>query len=270
MRPCTSMATTSAQSNRTIDNIVVRVYHSRPAAKPVAPPVVILHGWGASIEAVRSVTAGLGADLEVVAVDLPGFGESDPPPDPWSVGRYARFVLALCDELQLERFSLLGHSFGGRIAIVTAISNRERVSRMLLCGAAGIKPRRRPSYYARVSVAKLGRLVGTVAGAPGRRLQQRLRQRVASQDWLDASPAMRGTLRLVIGEDLSPHLAQVSAPTLLVWGDQDTETPLWMGERMKSLLPDAGLVVLPGGHYAYAEQSAEFNRIAAHFLTEAS
>src|SRR3954463_13321234 len=88
---------------------------SRPAGAappPAAPPVVILHGWGASIEAMGSVTNGLPADLEIVALDLPGFGMSGPPPEPWDVTAYAEYVLAACDELGLERFSLLGHSFG--------------------------------------------------------------------------------------------------------------------------------------------------------------
>ena len=140
---------------------------------------------------------------------------------------------------------------------------------MLLTGAAGLKPRRKPSYYAKVSVAKVGRVVGAVGGSAGRDLQQKMRGRVASQDWLDASETMRGTFRLVIAEDLSSSLPAVRAPTLLVWGEADEETPLWMGERMVELLPDGALVKLPGGHYVYAERSAEFNRIAAHFLTEA-
>jgi len=264
------MSTTLAESTRAIDGLEVRVSHSRPPVASAAPPVVILHGWGASIEAIGCVTAGLAPELEVVAVDLPGFGGSEPPREPWSVGRYAAFVLALCDELGLARVSIVGHSFGARIAIVVASGDgAARISRMLLTGAAGLKPRRKPSYYAKVSVAKVGKVVGAVGGAPGRDLQARMRGKVASRDWLDASEAMRGTFRLVIGEDLAGRLPDVRVPTLLVWGEQDADTPLWMGERMKALLPDAGLVVLPGGHYVYAERSAEFNRIAGHFLTEA-
>ena len=71
----------------------------------------------------------------------------------------------------------------------------------------------------------------------------------------------------MLAEDLSPLLAQVSAPTLLMWGDRDEDTPLWMAERMEAEIPGAGLVVLRGGgHYAYAEQAGQFNVVAAHFL----
>jgi pimeloyl-ACP methyl ester carboxylesterase len=263
------MSSITGDSTLRLGELDVRVRHTRPPAPSEAPPVLVLHGWGASIDAVGSVVDGLADRLEVVALDLPGFGESAEPPEPWDVAAYARFVLAACDELEVERFSLVGHSFGARIGIVLAATQPDRIARVVLTGAAGLKPKRKPSYYAKVGVAKAGRVVGTVGGAPGRRLQDRMRRRVASSDWLDAGEAMRGTLRRVIAEDLSPYLPRIRASTLLVWGERDEDTPLWMGRRMEEAIPDAGLVVLDGGHYAYAERAAEFNRIAAHFLSEA-
>jgi pimeloyl-ACP methyl ester carboxylesterase len=269
MPPCARMSSLTGESTLRLDGLDVRVRHVRPPAPADAPPVLVLHGWGASIGAVGSIVDGLADRLEVVALDLPGFGESAEPPEPWDVGAYARLVLRACDELGLERFSVVGHSFGARVGIVLAATHPERIARMLLTGAAGIKPRRKPSYYAKVAVAKAGRVIGALGGAPGRRLQDRMRRRVASSDWLEASEAMRGTFRRVIAEDLSPHLPHIRAATLLVWGERDEDTPLWMGRRMEAAIPDAGLVVLDGGHYAYAERAAEFNRIAAHFLTAA-
>jgi pimeloyl-ACP methyl ester carboxylesterase len=263
------MSSITGESTLQVDGLHVRVRHRRPPAPSDAPPVLVLHGWGASIDAVASIVDGLADQLEVVAIDLPGFGESAEPPGAWDVGAYARFVLAVCDALGLARFSLVGHSFGARIGIVLAARQPERLARMVLTGAAGLKPRRKPSYYAKVAVAKAGRVVGAVGGGPGRRLQDRMRRRVASTDWLEASEAMRGTFRAVIAEDLSPRLPDVKVPTLLVWGADDPDTPLWMGQRMESSIPDAGLVVLEGGHYVYAERAAEFNRIVAHFLAEA-
>jgi pimeloyl-ACP methyl ester carboxylesterase len=263
------MSSITGDSKLRLGGLDVRVRHTHPPGPPDAPPVLVLHGWGASIDAVGSVVDGLAGRFEVAAFDLPGFGESAEPPAAWDVGAYARFVLAACDELGLARFSVVGHSFGARIGIVLAATHPDRIARMVLTGAAGIKPKRKPSYYAKVGVAKAGRAVGAVGGAPGRRLQDRMRRRVASSDWLDATEAMRGTFRRVIAEDLSPHLPHIRAPTLLVWGEREEDTPLWTGRRMEKAIPDAGLVVLDGGHYAYAERAAEFNRIAAHFLADA-
>jgi pimeloyl-ACP methyl ester carboxylesterase len=246
-------------------------YVRRKGAQAAAgdAPIVILHGWGAHIEAVGPILAALEGASDVVALDLPGFGESDPPPEAWDAGDYARFVGDFLDQLGIERAHLVGHSHGGRVAIVLATEERERVERLLLVDAAGIRPKRTWRYRRRVAVAKLGRAAAAVAGPPGKRLQERMRARVASRDYLEASETMRGTFRAVIAEDLTDRLARISAPTLLVWGDHDDDTPLWMAHRMEELIPDAGLVVLEGaGHYSYADAPGQFAVVARRFLVE--
>ena len=80
---------------------------------------------------------------------------------------------------------------------------------------------------------------------------------------------MRATFVKVVNLDLSDRLSLIRQPVLLLWGDKDTETPLWMGQQMERDIPDAGLVVLEGGtHFAYLEQAARFNMIVKHFLEE--
>jgi pimeloyl-ACP methyl ester carboxylesterase len=239
-----------------------------PDPVPGDLPIVILHGWGAHIEAVGTILAALDGASDVIALDLPGFGESDPPPEAWDVDCYARFMIHFLDEMGVERAHLVGHSHGGRVSIALAADEAERVGRLLLIDSAGIPPRRGWRYRRRVAVAKLGRAVGK-AGAPGRRLQDRMRARVASRDYLEASEAMRGTFRAVIAADLTDRLRRIRASTLLVWGDRDEETPLWMGQRMEELIPDAGLVVLEGaGHYSYADSPGQFRAVARQFLVE--
>lgn len=249
----------------------MRVAHTRPAGIADPPVVLVLHGWGASIDALGSILAGLRDQVELIAPDLPGFGESDMVPQAWTNADYARFVVRLADALGIDRFALIGHSRGAAISLVLATdpASRDRVERMIFTGGAGIKPRRRADYYGKVAMAKVGRAAAAVGGGPGKRLQQRIRGKVASADWLAAPEALRGTLRNVLAEDLS-LLPKVTAPTLLLWGDRDEDTPLWMGEQMEREIPGAGLVVLRGGgHYAYAEQAGHFNVVAAHFLTQA-
>ena len=232
-------------------------------------PIVVLHGWGAHLEAVGAILAALDGASELVALDLPGFGESDPPPEPWDAGDYARFVSEFLDHLGIARAHFVGHSHGGRVSIVLATETPERVERLLLVDAAGIRPKRSWRYRRRVAVAKLGKAAAAVGGPPGRRLQERMRARVASRDYLEASEAMRGTFRAVIAQDLTDRLPRISAPTLLVWGERDEETPLWMAHRMEELIPDAGLVVLEGaGHYSYADAPGQFRAVARRFLLE--
>lgn len=231
-------------------------------------PIVVLHGWGAHIEAVESIVAPLAAETEVIAIDLPGFGESAEPPEPWSSREYAEFVAALLASEGITRCHLIGHSRGGAAAICLTAAHPELVGRLLLCDPAGLRPKRGWKYKRRVAVAKLGRAIG-VFGPPGRKLQDRMRSRVASTDYAEASPAMRETFRRVIAEDLSDLLPQIKAPCLLVWGDADEDTPLWMGERMEELLPDGALVVFEGaGHFAYADQPGRFAGVSRLFLCE--
>jgi pimeloyl-ACP methyl ester carboxylesterase len=252
----------------TILGVRTRFQRVCEGATPGVPPVLVLHGWGAHIEAVGPIVRSLGAATTVVAVDLPGFGSSSPPPEAWAVRDYAGFATAVAEHCGFsDRYSIVGHSFGARIAIWLASEPQPRIARMVLTGAAGIRPHRKPSYYGKVGMAKVGRAAACAGGGPGRRLQQRIRSRVASEDWLSAPETMRGTLANVLREDLSDRLPRVSVPTLLLWGEDDADTPLWMGRKMEALIPDAGLVVLPAaGHYAYADQAGQFNALANEFL----
>lgn len=264
-------ATSETTSTVTVDGLRLRVWHTRPAGIADPPVVFVLHGWGASIDALGSILAGLRDKVELVAPDLPGFGESDMVPAAWTNADYARLVVRLADQLGIGRFALIGHSRGAAISLVIATEpdSRGRVERMVFTGGAGIKPRRRAKYYGKVGMAKVGKAAAAVGGAPGRKLQQNIRGKVASADWLAVPEALRGTLSNVLAEDLSDRLPQVSAPTLLMWGDRDEDTPMWMAEKMEREIPGAGLVVLRGGgHYAYAEQAGQFNVVAAHFLTQ--
>jgi len=248
----------------------VRYVRRSAAGAPAGDlPIVVLHGWGAHIEAVAPILAALDGAPDLIALDLPGFGESEPPPEAWDVDAYERFMVDFLDELAVERAHLVGHSHGGRVSIALAAAHPERVGRLLLIDSAGLRPKRGWRYRRRVAVAKLGRVVARVGGPPGRRLQERMRRRVASRDYLEASEAMRGTFRAVVAADLSDRMPRIGAPTLLVWGERDEDTPLWMAHRMEELIPDAGLVVLEGaGHYSYADAPGQFRAVARRFLLE--
>jgi pimeloyl-ACP methyl ester carboxylesterase len=225
------------------------------------PPVVVLHGWGASIDAVASIQQGLADGRRVLALDLPGFGQSDPPPGVWGSNEYAELVCHVLDRLGLKRVSLIGHSRGGAIAIVIATRWPERVDRLVLVNSAGLRAVRSVRHRARVAVFKLARrLVGRGA------LGQRLLSRFGSADYR-AAGQLRGTLVRLVNEDLRPLLPRVAAPTLLIWGDRDAETPLSDAAIMEREIPDAGLVIFPGaGHFAYADDPGRFAAVVGHFL----
>jgi pimeloyl-ACP methyl ester carboxylesterase len=233
------------------------------------PEVLVLHGWGASIEAVQSIITALGDVCTVHAVDLPGFGQTGPPPCAWGVEEYSDWTRALLAVLGVARPSIVGHSHGGRVAIHLAVRHPELVDRLLLVDTAGIRPRRTATWYRKVAVAKLAKHVLNRLGSPGRAIGQRLVGRSASSDYAASDGVMRPTLVRMVNTDLTALLPDVRASTLLVWGDQDAETPLSDGETMERLIPDAGLVVFEGaGHFSYADQPQRFARVARHFLAD--
>jgi pimeloyl-ACP methyl ester carboxylesterase len=266
------LAPAKLEDGQTVQVGAQKVRYVRRRAPDVTPgdlPIVILHGWGAHIEAVGPILTALEGASDLIALDLPGFGESDAPDRAWDVDAYARFMIHFLDELGVERAHLVGHSHGGRVSIALAADEADRVGRLLLVDPAGIPPKRGWRYRRRVAVAKLGRVIGKLGGAPGRRLQERMRARVASRDYLEASETMRGTFRSVIATDLTERLPRIRASTLLVWGERDEDTPLWMAKRMEELIPDVGLVVLEGaGHYSYADSPGQFRAVARRFLIE--
>lgn len=228
--------------------------------------LLVLHGWGASIEAVYPIVAGLASVARVHAIDLPGFGESEPPPQPWGVEEYQAFVAAYMDAAGIARASIVGHSNGGRIAIRMAATEPARVAKLVLVDAAGIRPKRTFRWYRRVGMAKVGKYAARYLGAPGERLREMLVGRAASADYA-AAGELRPTLVKLVNADLRPYMPDIAASTLLVWGAEDEDTPVAMAREMESLIPDAGLVVLEGaGHFSYLDQPARFATIVSHFL----
>lgn len=237
--------------------------------------VVLLHGWGCSTELMKPVAQALSQDMTVLSVDFPAHGGSSQPPEPWGVPDFAACIRELLMKLDFLPCSVIAHSFGGRITIELAASDAAMFERIILTGAAGIRPRsdekstKRRSTYQRgkawVERARKTRIFGDLPD----KWQEALVQKYGSRDYAALSPEMRRTFVKVVNYDQSEKLKAIRNSTLLVWGDRDTETPLWMGQQMEREIPDSALVVLDGGtHFAYLEQAARFNAIARSFLVE--
>ncbi len=262
--------TETVEGERPTGSVIVdglRVTYREEGAETGRTPVVVLHGWGASSGAVVSIQRCLGGERRTVAPDLPGFGASDLPPEIWGTADYAAAVRAFLREVKIERASFVGHSRGGGIAIFLAATAPELVDKLVLVDSVGIRAHRGPGYRARVLAFKAARRV--VASRWTRRiqpLQEWFERRFGSADYRQAG-AMRGTLVRLVNEDLRVLLPRIQAPTLLIWGDQDEDTPISDGRQMEEQIPDAGLVVFPGaGHFSYADDPGRFCRVVDHFL----
>jgi pimeloyl-ACP methyl ester carboxylesterase len=235
-------------------------------------PVLLLHGWGVGVssQSLAGIQEALAATHRAVALDLPGFGWSERPAAVWGTAEYARHVAGFMDGQGIPRAAVLGHSFGGRVAIRLAAEHAARVSRLVLVASAGIRPPRSARYYVRVGLFKGVRaLFGhRVWGRLGPRVITRLTERFGSRDYR-AAGAMRPILVKVVNEDLAPMLPAIQAPTLILWGDRDEEVPRVAMERMTQGIPGARLVVFPGaGHFPFQDAPAAFHQALRAFLAE--
>lgn len=231
---------------------------------------VILQGWGTNLGLYRDLAEHLSAHMRVLLPELPGFGETPEPPEPWGAEEYAAFTRALLGSLGVEKAHLLGHSNGGRIILCLSAAPHPglELGKLVFLDSAGIVPEKTAKQKRRQA---LFRVVRTLL-KPFPRALEAYRRSHGSADYRAASPLMRQTLVKLVNRDLRELMPKVKEPSLLIWGTADTDTPLWMGKRFAELIPDAGLVEVPGaGHYAYLEQPGFVYRVLdAYFLGKAA
>jgi len=231
--------------------------------------VVLLHGWGTSMETFETVHNMLDDNFRVFSIDFPGFGESQEPPEAWSVDDYAQFLAGFIEKLGIEKPILIGHSFGCRV--ITRYAYDHDVHKIIFTGGAGIKPKRKLDYYIKVYTYKFVKklLDLPIINRYKEDILTKWKGKVGSSDYKQASAVMQQTLSKVVNEDLREYMPHIDVPTLLVWGENDTATPLEDGKLMEELFPDAGLVTFEkAGHYAFLEQNKRFLVIVDNFLEQ--
>lgn len=238
--------------------------------------VLLLHGWGCDISLMKPVGEALQAEHRVMMVDFPGHGESGRPPEPWGVPEFAETLVILLRETGFFPCSVVAHSFGCRIAAWIASHETGLFEKMVFTGGAGIRPKpseeaeKRQAHYKKLrnQAEKIRKIPFLRTAADS--VEERLRRKYGSRDYNALDAEMRQTFVRVVSQDLTDCYADIPQSTLLIWGDQDTETPLWMAHEMEKRIPDCGLVIFEGGtHFAYLEQISRFNLIISGFLKEA-
>ncbi|MDE5714441.1 MAG: alpha/beta hydrolase [Muribaculaceae bacterium] len=162
---------------------------------------------------------------------------------------------------------LIGHSFGGRIAIL--LSSRNEIGKIVLVDAAGIKPKRGLRYYWKVySFKTIKKLLLLVLGnKKGGEIVEKMRGKKGSADYRNSSPMMRAVMSKCVNEDLKHVMPDIKASALLIWGENDTATPLSDAKTMEKLIPDAGLVSFPEcGHYSFLDNPFGFRAVMKEFF----
>ncbi len=241
--------------------------HYRDSGEENLKSVIIMHGWGCNVDTVASIENIFKGKMRVLNVDLPGHGKSSEPPTVWGVEDFTSMMEKFISQLGLKKPSLVGHSFGGRISIL--LSSRGDVDKVLLVDTAGIKPKRSLSYYWKVYSFKAMKNAALLifGKKKGSVIVDKMRGKKGSADYRNSSPRMRAIMSRCVNEDLKYAMPSIKAPVLLVWGENDTATPLSDAQTMKKLIPDAGLVSFPGcGHYSFLDNPFGFKAVVSSFF----
>ncbi len=229
--------------------------------------VLWLHGWADTMASSRALRAELAKTYDVIALDLPGFGGTQAPAEAWGLDEYVDFVAHFLAKIGApEVYAAVGHSNGGAMVIRGVADGRLRAEKVVLLASAGIRAPKSLRNRILKSMAK----VAKVALRP---LPAHVRERVRGEayarigsDYLVA-PHMQESFKKVVGEDVRGDAPQITVPALLVYGEQDTDTPVWYGELYHELMPDSTLMVLPAaGHFVYLDRPEDVRRHIEEFL----
>lgn len=229
-------------------------------------PILFLHGWGGRIESWAPVLNILSSHYRVIGIDLPGFGESSLPPFVWGANDYAAFISDFVAALGLGRISVVGHSFGGKIAI-QCVLRAVNIERLVLVNSSGIRLPSTPQVTLKRHLMKTIHQASKPLGGLGDRISHKFERAFGSADYLAAKGVMRGILIRTLGEDIRSDLGQITTPTLLIWGDRDEATPIEIAHIMKTHIHNSELVAFTNvGHFSYLEALPEFCTLVSNFI----
>ena len=233
------------------------------------PIMLFLHGWKADAHTFDPLISGFVDAFRVIRLDLPGFGGSEAPREPWGVGDYSVFVNAFIQKLGISINTLIGHSFGGRIIIKGVAIGELHPTKVVLIASAGLSTHKKLRNRLFTVLAKVGKAIMRIFPVSIRtRLRRALYEKAGSSDYLDAG-TLRETSLKVIREDLSGYAKGMKVPTLLIWGENDTATPLSDGKRLHSLISNSQLKVLEGaGHFVHQERAEDVSALITTFISQ--
>lgn len=220
--------------------------------------LIFLHGWGQNIAMMQPIAKPFIKRHNVLILDLPGFGESDEPTEVWSIYDYAEMVNFFVKELKLKNPIIIGHSFGGKIALTYAIKYDPK--KVVLLASPYKKKIKKESLKLKV--------LKSLKKVPGlNKLENVVKKHMGSTDYRNASEMMRKILVAHVNLDLTSELKNVKCPTLLIWGTNDEHADYEDALELEKSIKDCGLVTYEGcTHYAYLERLNQTINVLNSFI----
>lgn len=225
--------------------------HLHYEVKGEGNPVLLLHGWGANLNTFNALSNMLSESFKTITIDLPGFGSSMIGV-PLNIEEVADILHTFCEKLNIDKPILLGHSYGGRIAIMYA--SKYEIEKLILVSSAGIKQKLKFSKKLRIRVYKAFK-------------KMHIPVKMGSDDYQNADNVKRIMLVWAVNQDLKEQMKKIKVPTLLLYGKLDNVTPLELGYEIKENIEDSYLIELEEcGHFPYLERPNYFSLILMSYL----
>ncbi len=229
--------------------------------------LLFLHGWRSQKEVwhqvIKDITNKNDLNVNALALDLPGFGQSPITNLSWKVGDFANLVAEFINKLNLKNVCLVGHSFGGRVAIKLASTRIDIIKKVVLVDSAGF-PMNQKKKKTFALVAKLVKPVFRPKFMQSVRKQ--IYKVIGAEDYV-ATPKLQEIFLNTINEDLTENMKRILQPSLVVFGEKDTETPVEYGEKMHELILNSKFKILKdAGHFSFLDKPQEFVEIIINFI----
>lgn len=239
-------------------------------------PILILHGWdvsSANYSKLKKFSDEKG--YQVFIPQLPGFIKSELPTEVYSLDDYVKFVVDFMGKKKIDYVFLIGHSFGGRVAIKLAALYPEKVKALVLTGVPAIRNKTGKRLFF-LTLAKIGKAFLLIPplcflkkdGFLQKGARKILYRLAGEWDYYKTKGTMCQTFKKIVGEDLLPYLSKIRVPTLLIWGESDKMVPVSVAEKMVAKIPGAKMAVIPSAsHKLPYEQPKIFSEKCLEFFS---
>lgn len=229
--------------------------------------ILILHGWGDRASGLKKLASSLSSsNFRVIIPDLPGFGASEAPKQPWGLDEYALWVSGFLAKLDIKPTIVIGHSNGGAIAIRALANDSMQAEKLVLLASAGVRTNYQGRKKALRVVAKSAKLATAVLPTSTRlKLRKRAYNAIGSDMFV--AEHMQETFKKILADDVQSDATRISIPTLLIYGDKDTATPVVYGKLFANAIPDASLLTIPeAGHFVHIDASKAVTDAIKEFI----
>jgi len=227
------------------------------------PVVLLLPGWMSPARNFAKLIDRLAKNYDVIALDFPGWPDSELSETAWNVADYSHFLTEFASKIKLrEIFAIIGHSFGGRVMLKGLANEQLTAQKLVFMDVAGVKPPSSSRQKVIKTAAKISRILP-------KNFREKIGRKFASDDYksLRNDPILRATFTKIVDEDLTDLMPKVRAKSLLIWGAKDQETPLSDAEVFAKNLPDSHLEIIENaGHYAFLDQPEKVAKLVEEFL----